>query len=57
MSKDVSAYSYLPASIAAMPQGDRMLSLMTGAGLEAPALRPLTFGVCTIYTAVKPARQ
>lgn len=57
VSKDVSAYSYLPASIAAMPQGDRMLSLMTGAGLEAPALRPLTFGVCTIYTAVKPARQ
>lgn len=54
ISKDSRAYSYLPASIAAMPQGDRMLALMTGAGLSSPSLRPLTFGVCTIYTAVKP---
>ncbi len=57
VSKDRSAYSYLPASIAAMPQGGEMLALMTGAGLSGPSLRRLTFGVCTIYTAGKPAKQ
>lgn len=54
VSSDTRAYSYLPASIAAMPQGDKMLALMTAAGLAEPRLRPLTFGVCTIYTARKP---
>lgn len=51
---DSSAYTYLPQSIAAMPQGERMLALMREAGLEGAALRRLTFGVCTIYTAYKP---
>jgi len=57
VSADSRAYTYLPESIAAMPQGDAMLALMTGAGLENPALRALTFGVCTIYTACKPSRR
>lgn len=54
VTSDKSAYTYLPASIAAMPQGEDMLRLMTGAGLAEPRLRRMTFGVCTIYTAVKP---
>lgn len=54
VSSDTSAYSYLPASIAAMPQGKRMLGIMEEAGLEKASLRPLTFGTCTIYTAYKP---
>lgn len=54
VSSDRSAYTYLPASIAAMPQGERMLAIMEEAGLVRPALRPLTLGVCTIYTAFRP---
>lgn len=53
VSSDKSAYTYLPASIAAMPQGEEMLRLMTDAGLTEPRLRRMTFGTCTIYTAVK----
>lgn len=55
ISSDPRAYTYLPQSIAAMPGGDRMLQLLTGAGLAEPRLRPLTFGVCAIYTAKKPS--
>ncbi|MCM1518894.1 MAG: bifunctional demethylmenaquinone methyltransferase/2-methoxy-6-polyprenyl-1,4-benzoquinol methylase UbiE [Pseudoflavonifractor sp.] len=51
VSKDVRAYSYLPESIAAVPQGERMLALMAEAGFTHCSHRPLTFGVCTIYTA------
>lgn len=54
ISSDTRAYSYLPASIAAMPQGPRMLALMEEAGLVSPVLTPLTFGTCSIYTARKP---
>ncbi len=54
VSKDVRAYSYLPESIAAVPQGERMLGLMTGAGFTGCRCRTLTFGTCSIYTAVKP---
>ena len=53
VASDKSAYTYLPASIAAMPQGEDMLRLMTDAGLSEPRLRRMTFGACTIYTAVK----
>lgn len=56
VSKDVRAYSYLPESIAAVAQGDEMLQLMRNAGLEDARYRSLTFGTCTIYTAVKPRR-
>lgn len=53
-SKDTRAYSYLPESIAAVPQGESMLKLMEDAGFRDCKARPQTFGVCTIYTAVKP---
>ncbi|MDE7152862.1 MAG: bifunctional demethylmenaquinone methyltransferase/2-methoxy-6-polyprenyl-1,4-benzoquinol methylase UbiE [Muribaculaceae bacterium] len=53
ISKDTRAYSYLPESIAAVPQGDRMLSLMSDAGFSACRCRRLTFGTCSIYTATK----
>ena len=54
VSKDRRAYSYLPESIAAVPQGDVMLSLIRDAGFTETRLRRLTFGVCTIYTARRP---
>lgn len=53
VSKDVRAYSYLPESIAAVPQGTEMLALMRNAGFADCKYRPLTFGTCTIYTAFK----
>lgn len=54
VSKDRRAYSYLPESIAAVPQGDVMLSLIRDAGFTETRFRRLTFGVCTIYTARRP---
>ncbi len=52
-SGDKSAYRYLPLSIAAVPQGDDMLQLMSNAGLHNTHCKRLTLGVCTIYTATK----
>lgn len=54
VSSDRRAYSYLPESIAAVPQGKRMVELMERAGFTSCSFKPLTFGVCTIYTASKP---
>lgn len=54
VSKDVRAYSYLPESIAAVPQGDDMLQLMKDAGFDNCRFKALTFGTCTIYTAYRP---
>ena len=53
VSHDTSAYSYLPRSIAAVPQRDDMCRLMTDAGLRSAAWRSLTMGTCCIYTAVE----
>lgn len=53
VSKDVRAYSYLPESIAAVPQGDEMVRIMLEAGFSSARAIPLTFGVCTIYVAKK----
>lgn len=54
MSKDVSAYSYLPKSIAAVPQRGAMTQLMEQAGFTDCRWRAFTFGVCCLYTASKP---
>ncbi len=53
ISKDVRAYSYLPESIAAVPQGNDMLQLMKNAGFKDCKFHSMTFGTCTIYTAIK----
>ena len=54
VSKDERAYSYLPETIAAVPQGNNMLALMSAAGFVNTRYKSLTFGVCTIYTAIRP---
>lgn len=56
VSADPCAYTYLPRSIAAMPQGGRMLQIMDHAGLTRTTLRRFTFGVCTVYIAFKPQK-
>lgn len=54
VSRDARAYAYLPESIAAVPRGAAMTALLESAGFVDAAYRPLTLGVCTIYTALKP---
>lgn len=54
VSHDVSAYSYLPESIAAVAQGRDMLALMEEAGFTGCTFRRFTFGTCTLYTAFRP---
>ena len=54
VSRDVRAYSYLPESIAAVPQGEAMLSIMREAGFIDATFHPMTFGTCTVYLATKP---
>ncbi len=53
ISKDPRAYTYLPESIAAVPQGPRMTALLEQTGFHDAAYKPLTLGVCTLYTAMK----
>lgn len=49
VSKDSSAYTYLPRSIMAVPQGEAMLDIFRSVGFQDCFYRKLTFGVCTIY--------
>ena len=53
VSKDKGAYSYLPRSIAAVPQGDAMLEIFKRAGFTRTRCRKLTFGACSIYMGEK----
>ena len=53
VSKDVRAYSYLPESIAAVPQREKMTAIMDRVGFSDTAFRSLTLGVCCIYSATK----
>ncbi|MCM1162867.1 MAG: bifunctional demethylmenaquinone methyltransferase/2-methoxy-6-polyprenyl-1,4-benzoquinol methylase UbiE [Muribaculaceae bacterium] len=53
VSKDVRAYSYLPESIAAVPQGGEMTRLLTEAGFASARTITLCFGACSIYVAEK----
>jgi demethylmenaquinone methyltransferase/2-methoxy-6-polyprenyl-1,4-benzoquinol methylase len=52
-SKDSRAYSYLPESVAAFPDGGRFTALMDKVGFQHTKSRMLTFGICSIYTGVK----
>ena len=52
-SKDARAYSYLPESVAAFPDGKSFVALMDKVGFKHTKHRPLAFGICSIYTGVK----
>ena len=47
------AYNYLPQSVGQFPQGEALARLMGEAGLHEVWLRPLTFGVATLYVGKK----
>ena len=53
ISKDSSAYDYLNKSIAAFPQGERMMDILKKAGFDKVSFKRLTFGICTMYIAEK----
>lgn len=52
-SKDARAYSYLPESVAAFPDGKDFVELMKKVGFKETKCRPLAFGICSIYTGIK----
>ena len=53
VSHDRRAYSYLPESIAAVPQGDEMCEIMRRVGFKGCRYVRMTFGTCTIYMGEK----
>ena len=53
ISHDNNAYTYLPESIRAFPQGEVMQESIRRAGFSEVKFRRLTFGVCTLYMATK----
>lgn len=48
------AYSYLPNSVLAFPDGEAMLAMLRQHGLVNCWRLPLTFGIATLYVGVKP---
>lgn len=53
ISKDSSAYSYLTKTIEAFPQGEQMVEILKKAGFSEARFERLTFGICTMYFAIK----
>ena len=53
VSKDSSAYSYLPESVMAFPDDQDMLTILSGTGFNQVRQHRLTFGIATIYVAQK----
>lgn len=51
VSKDEAAYTYLPASVDAFPQGKHFVQVLERCGLHDIRSRQLTFGVATLYSA------
>lgn len=53
ISSDKSAYTYLPESVEAFPDGKDFEDILRKVGFKETACKPLTFGISTIYTARK----
>ena len=53
ISNNKNAYSYLPASVMEFPEGEAFAAKLTEAGFNNVTSQRLTFGIVTIYTAVK----
>lgn len=53
VSKDATAYTYLPESVAAFPEGTAFCKIMERSGFVQVKARPLTFGITTLYTGEK----
>lgn len=53
ISKSKTAYTYLPESVQHFPEGEQFAAYLKNAGYTQIKIQPLTFGICTLYTAVK----
>jgi demethylmenaquinone methyltransferase / 2-methoxy-6-polyprenyl-1,4-benzoquinol methylase len=53
ISKDKSAYTYLPESVAAFPDGMEFIAILNKIGFKKTACKSLTFGISAIYTGQK----
>ncbi len=52
-SKDDRAYAYLPESVKAFPDNERLVDILNKCGFKDSKFEPLTFGVAAIYEASK----
>ena len=53
ISKDQSAYTYLPDSVAAFPHGEEMKNILKNVNFTQPIDKKLTFGIASIYKSIK----
>jgi demethylmenaquinone methyltransferase/2-methoxy-6-polyprenyl-1,4-benzoquinol methylase len=53
VSKDNSAYTYLPESVKMFPDGSEFLTIFEQAGFKQTYCKTLTFGICSIYVGKK----
>ncbi|WP_215223356.1 bifunctional demethylmenaquinone methyltransferase/2-methoxy-6-polyprenyl-1,4-benzoquinol methylase UbiE [Echinicola shivajiensis] len=53
ISKDQSAYTYLPESVQAFPDGNDFLAVLKKVGFTQTKCKPLTFGISSIYIGEK----
>lgn len=53
ISKDQSAYTYLPESVEAFPDGEDFMSILKKVGFKSTECIPLTFGISSIYIGQK----
>ena len=53
ISKDDVAYSYLPESVRAFPDGNKFIKVLEDTGFNNTTWKPLTFGISSIYTGRK----
>lgn len=53
VSKDRSAYTYLPESVEAFPDGTDFENILKRTGFKDTTCKPLTFGISSIYTGRK----
>jgi len=53
ISRDRAAYSYLPESVEAFPDGEKFIDILKEIGYKNISCKSLTFGISSIYTAQK----
>lgn len=53
VSKDQSAYTYLPDSVNAFPYGEKMKNILENIGFQKVEYKKLSLGIATIYKATK----
>lgn len=53
ISKDKTAYSYLPSSVQRFPKPDTFINILEDNGLRQAKKKNLSFGIATLYSAIK----